>query len=197
MSDWHTPISGASDQQIRQALEQAHIPALMAALMHLNGNRDHFASVKPQFVMFAEEEDGLTEQERQLARELAFEALTRYRDGGCPELARPAEEDIIAAMNYVTGTAMADEEVPFLREELNLFAEDTRQVAVDATGLPKGFQVVIIGTGMSGIMAAIRLKQEGIPFLMLEKNPEMVWRKFVEIKLPPFRHKINSINKEQ
>ena len=41
MTDWNTPISDASDEQIRQALEQAHIPALMTALMHLNGNRDH------------------------------------------------------------------------------------------------------------------------------------------------------------
>lgn len=173
MSDWQTPISAASDEQIRQALEQAHIPALMAALMHLNGNRDHFAQVKPEFVMFAENEDGLGENDRKLARQLAFDALTRYRDDGCAELARPGEEDVVAAMNYITGTTMTDDEVPFLREELNLFAEDTRHVQIDRAALPEGFKVVIIGTGMSGIMAAIRLLQNGIPFVMLEKNPEM------------------------
>jgi len=173
MSDWQTPLSKASDEQIRQALEKAHIPALMAALVHLNGNRDHFSVVKPHFVMFAEEEDGLTEQDRKLARQLAFDALTRYRDGGCVEPARLTEGDVIATMNYITGEAMTDEEVPFLREELNLFGEDRRQVPIDKAALPEGFQVVIIGTGMSGIMAAIRLQQNGIPFVMLEKNPEM------------------------
>lgn len=173
MSDWQTPLSKASDEQIRQALEKAHIPALMAALVHLNGNRDHFSVVKPHFVMFAEEEDGLTEQDRKLARQLAFDALTRYRDGGCVEPARLTEGDVIATMNYITGEAMTDEEVPFLREELNLFGEDRRHVPIDKAALPEGFQVVIIGTGMSGIMAAIRLQQNGIPFVMLEKNPEM------------------------
>ncbi|MEE4146542.1 MAG: NAD(P)-binding protein, partial [Halieaceae bacterium] len=173
MNDWQSPLRAASDGQIQQALKRAHIPALMAALMHLNGNRDHFSLVKPQFVMFAEDEDGLSEKDRELARQLAFDALIRYRDSGCAEPPRPTGEDVVAAMNYVTGTAMPDEEVPFLREELNLFDEDKRHVPIDKAALPEGFRVAIIGTGMSGIMAAIRLQQDGIPFVMLEKNPEM------------------------
>ena len=173
MIDWHTPLSSASDEQLSSALDQAHIPALMAALMHINGNREHFSAVQPHFVMFAEDEDGLTEPDRRLARELAFNALGKYRDAGCPELALPPPEDVVAAMNYITGTDMAPEEVPFLREELNLYSEDGRRVQIDAAVVPDDFRVLIIGTGMSGIMAAIRLQQAGIRFLMLEKNPEM------------------------
>ena len=173
MSDWQTPLSAASDEQIRNALRHAHIPALMAALMHLTGNRDHFAKVRPQFVMFAEDEDGLIEGDRELARELALAALLNYRDQGCGKLAAPGPDDIIAAMNYITGEDIPSQELPFLREELNLFAEDGRQVAIDASSLNEDFQVIIIGTGMSGILMAIRLQQAGIPFIMLEKNPEM------------------------
>ena len=103
MSNWQTPISAASDEQIRNALQHAHIPALMAALMHLNGNCDHFSQVSPQFVMFAEDEDGLTEADRELARELALPALLNYRDQGCGKLADPDPENITAAMNYITG----------------------------------------------------------------------------------------------
>ena len=173
MIDWQLPISAASDEQIETALAQAHIPALMSTLMHLTGNRDHFCEVRPHFVMFAEEEDGLSEKDRNRARELALDALKKYRDSGCMELARPSSEDVIAAMNYITGTDIAPEEVPFLREELNLFGEDGRRVQIETGAIAVGFRVLIIGTGMSGILAAIRLQQEGIPFLMLEKNPEM------------------------
>ncbi|MEH6634568.1 MAG: NAD(P)/FAD-dependent oxidoreductase [Halioglobus sp.] len=173
MIDWQAPLSAASDEQITDALNSANIPALMAALMHLNGNRDHFAQVQPEFVMFAEDEDGLTEPDRQLARKLAFAALTKYRDSGYPTLTEPSEEDVTAAMNYITGTAIMPEQVPFLREELNLYAQDTRQVAIDTSTMADDFKVLIIGTGMSGILAAIRLQQQGIPFLMLEKNAEM------------------------
>ena len=173
MFDWQRPICEASDEQISSALAHAHIPALAAALMHLNGNRDHFSKVRSQFVMFAEDEDGLTDPDRLWIRERAFDALTKYRDRGCAELPRPAPDDVIAAMSYITGTEMTPEEVPFLREELNLFAEDGRRVPMDNVALAAGLNVLIIGTGMSGIMAAIRLQQAGIPFLMLEKNPEM------------------------
>lgn len=173
MTEWQTPLAMASDEQIRSALKHAHIPALMASLMHLNGNRDHFAKMRPQFVMFAEEADGLTEAERQVARDLALPALLSYRDQGCGKLVDPGPDDITAAMNYITGMDIPSQELPFLREELNLFAEDGRQVAIDTSNLSEDFQVIIIGTGMSGIMAAIRLKQSGIPFVMLEKNPEM------------------------
>ena len=85
MLDWHIPISEASDEQLRSALAQAHIPALMAALMHLTGKREHFSTVRPHFVLFAEDEDGLSEQDRDTARELAFDALKKYRDGGCAD----------------------------------------------------------------------------------------------------------------
>ena len=80
---------------------------------------------------------------RESAREPAFHALKNYRDGGCVEPARPAPEDIIAAMNYITGTDMAPQEVPFLREELNLFGEDGRRVPIDTSAIAPGFRVLV------------------------------------------------------
>lgn len=173
MSDWQTPLSAISDEQLSGALQQAHIPALLAALMHITGNRDHFALVQPHFVLMAEEEDGLAESERELARELAFSSLQQYRDGGCPALAELAAGDVTAAMNYITGEDIEPDEVQFHREELNLYGEDSRSVAIEPSAIPADYKVLIIGTGMSGILAAVRLQQQGIRFLMLEKNPEM------------------------
>jgi 4-hydroxyacetophenone monooxygenase len=45
MDKWQKPIAEADDAQLREALKQAHIPALMATLVHLNGNTDHFDAV--------------------------------------------------------------------------------------------------------------------------------------------------------
>ena len=44
--------------------------------------------------------------------------------------------------------------------------------------VPEGFRVLIIGAGVSGMCAAIRLKQMGIPFTILEKSPHLggTWR---------------------
>src|SRR5690606_27266523 len=35
------------------------------------------------------------------------------------------------------------------------------------------FTVVVIGAGMSGILAGIRLKQADVPFVIIEKNPDV------------------------
>jgi 4-hydroxyacetophenone monooxygenase len=173
MSEWQTPLSSVSDEQLSRALLQAHVPALMAALMHITGNRDHFALLQPRFELLAEEEDGLAEPERVVARELALSVLQQYRDRGCQALAELASKDVTAAMNYITGQDIEPADIPFHREELNLYGEDSRRVAIEKGAISEDYKVLIIGTGMSGILAAVRLQEQGIPFLMLEKNPEM------------------------
>jgi 4-hydroxyacetophenone monooxygenase len=162
---WQIGLMDVDDAQLRAALDQAHIPALLATIVHFTGNTDHFAQVQPRFELLAEDPDGLTEDERSLARELAFAALSDYRKGaGLVELSDAA---IQATMHRITGEDIPDLQLPMLREELNLFGEDTRRLKINTQSMDPDFQVLIIGSGMSGIVAAIRLQQEGIPFLMV------------------------------
>jgi 4-hydroxyacetophenone monooxygenase len=60
-----------------------------------------------------------------------------------------------------------------LQEELNLFGEDRRQVHIPEGVVPTDYRVLIIGAGMSGILAAIRLQAAGINYLMVDKNSEI------------------------
>jgi 4-hydroxyacetophenone monooxygenase len=170
VSQWDTTLAESDDAQLLAALDFAHIPALLATLVHFTGNLDHCEQLRPHFDLFAEEEDGLTEAERVRARQLAYDALRHFRDSGCIEPAPPADADIVSSMHYITGENIPDHMLPFLREELNLFGEDRRRVEIDVSGMPADFSVLIIGSGMSGILAAIRLQQQGIPFTVLEKN---------------------------
>jgi 4-hydroxyacetophenone monooxygenase len=59
-----------------------------------------------------------------------------------------------------------EEYVPLLLEEMELDGRDARQ----AQSTPSDFPVVVIGCGMSGLLAAIRLKEAGIPCTVVEKN---------------------------
>ena len=69
---WQTELAEASDDLLEEALELAHVPALMAALTHLLGSTEHLqGDIRPNVVPLAEEEDGLSEQQRQEARRLA------------------------------------------------------------------------------------------------------------------------------
>lgn len=169
--DWQKNLTGVDDAQLRDALEHAHIPALLASMLHLTGNTDHFDTVQPRFELMAEDVDGLTEEQRAAAREIAFAALKEYRAGAEP--AHPAEAEIEATMHRITGETFPEQLMPMLREELNLFGEDSRRVEIDTQSMDANFRVLIIGSGMSGIVAAIRLQQEGIPFVILEKNSDI------------------------
>jgi 4-hydroxyacetophenone monooxygenase len=171
---WQEDLARASDALLEEALTLAHVPALMAALTHFLGSTEHLAGdIAPLVVPFAEEEDGLSEEQRGQARAMALEVLRRYRDSGCPPLARPEDAAIRANMDYVTGEPVLEEHVELLWEELNLFDEDRRRVVIDTAGMPTGYRVLVIGAGMSGILAAVRLKEAGIPFQVIEKNPEV------------------------
>jgi 4-hydroxyacetophenone monooxygenase len=79
-------------------------------------------------------------------------------------------------MNFVAGADIPERYVPFLEEELALTATDVKAVPT-LTALPeatkKNFHVLIVGAGMSGLLAAIRLKQAGIPFVVVDKNSDV------------------------
>lgn len=170
--DWNVDLNKISDAQLQAALAVANIPALMATMTHLTNDCSHLrGDIQPLVIPLAEEEDGLTEAARQTARLLAFDILRAYRDRGCPELVAPSDAIIEQAMHYTTGHTIPDEQLPLMREELNLFGEDRRRVHIPATSVPDGYRVLIIGAGMSGILAAIRLQEAGIDYLIVDKNP--------------------------
>ena len=79
-------------------------------------------------------------------------------------------------MNFVAGAEIPERYVPFLKEELALESSDVKSGhwAEDIpASVKQSFRVLIIGAGMSGMLAAIRLKQAGIPFTIVEKNSEV------------------------
>lgn len=172
--DWTLSLQGVDDAQLAQALSRAHVPALMGALVHLQNSCEHLrGEIRPLVVPLAEEVDGLTEAAREQARAMAMSALVAYRDAGCPELAQPGESLVTETMHYITGETIPEEQMELMREELNLFGEDRRRVPVDPQAIPQDYRVLVIGAGMSGILAAVRLQEAGIPFLVVDKNPEI------------------------
>lgn len=159
----------AGDEAIRKALDDAFLPALITALAQATGDLSLLRDdIRPPSVLPAIPQGGMTDAQQAAAKEIAFEAIRSLRDN--PRQApRTSESDLRAITAWMTGAQASDDYIPLLIEELAPFEEDPRAPDWRA---PAGtaFKVAIVGAGMSGILAGIRLKQIGVPFVILEKN---------------------------
>ena len=76
-------------------------------------------------------------------------------------------------MSFMVGDEVPQEYVPMMMEELALDGVDSRAFHWDkpvSAEQKQQFKVLIIGAGMSGLLAAIRLEEAGIPYVVVEKN---------------------------
>ena len=175
--DAHIEPITSSDAEIKKAIEDAHLPSLAAALVHLTGDASLVTGdIKPVYDFFGDGQGGLTAEQQARVKARAFEALKTLRDNGGKLPKSPSSDTVRTLMNFVAGAEIPDRYVPFLTEELALEGEDMKARDWSA-GIPdadkKNFRVLIIGAGMSGLLAAIRLKQAGIPFIIVDKNKDV------------------------
>jgi 4-hydroxyacetophenone monooxygenase len=173
----HWQTITASDEEIARALEAAHIPSLLTALVHITGDIDLLrGDIRPSGEFFGDAQCGITPEQQARVRRMAFDALRTYRDGGSARPPTPSEDRALEMMSFITGEEIPDEYVDFLISELSLHGEDPYgQPGIDRIPVEakQQFRVLVIGAGMSGILAAIRLEQAGIPYLVVEKNADV------------------------
>ena len=163
-----------SDEFIAAQLEGASIPTLMMSLVHLTGDSALLQGpIRPKVVMMGGFQGALSEEDQATVRRQALKALKDYRDRGCTLPAQPSAAVVQEMMNFMVGERVGDEYVPMMLEELALDGNDSRAPSwsreVPASVRDK-FHVLVIGAGMSGLLQALRLKEAGIPFTVVEKN---------------------------
>jgi 4-hydroxyacetophenone monooxygenase len=177
--DFGGDLSGADDATVRAALAHAEFPALLPALAALLGDPslvpDH---LQPDPTNVMDPNGGLSPAQLAEAHELAFGAICRLRDtagaGGATALPDLDVDELRHLLGYVAGGAPVDDYLELLREELSL-DEDLRTPtwAKDELAPDRPFRVAVIGAGMSGLLAAYRLRQAGLDVVVLEKNADV------------------------
>ncbi|WDZ83804.1 flavin-containing monooxygenase [Micromonospora cathayae] len=171
------PAAGPPPQwrdELRASLADADIPVLLMVLVHLTGDRKWIEEPfrpKRDVRLFPHESGGLSEEVQETVREAARTAIEQAY--GRTDIA-PVDPDRYAEMMSVcVGEPVPDAYTPLLLEEMGVrpweptWATPPEPARLDAT------HVVVVGAGLSGLCAAIRLKRAGIPFTVLEQNPEV------------------------
>ena len=166
----------ADVEEIGRLLDAADLPSLLAALAHATGDLDLVPGdlwLNPDLAL--QPDGGWDEQQVERARDLATRGIERVvapaGDG-----AGPADELVASLIDWLTGTDLDDGYRAMLAEELAVTGDLRVPEPITEDGWPpetSHFPVAVIGAGMSGILAAHRLKQAGVDCVVLEKNRDV------------------------
>jgi 4-hydroxyacetophenone monooxygenase len=147
---------------IRRAVELADLNAVRVALYQQTGDPE--IAALPTAI-------NLDPAERELLIDKAAAWLEQHAQPGMPP--EPPEAELRALMNLATADEMGDLEFES-RRDLPAFKQFpfTTDWPGDKPELPEGFQVAVIGSGFSGLAMGVQLERLGIPYVVLERQPE-------------------------
>lgn len=173
--DTFDPAGLASDpERLREALRGADPATLMLVLVHLTGNAAWLDRARPYIVGPSSYQETMPEALRAEIREALFECLLDLARSGRSLPPMPRGDLLREMLEVAAGQSVADDYLAMVSEDLEVDSRDDRGMVWRHDLLPNpapGFHVVIIGAGMSGLCAAIRLREAGLAFTIIEKNP--------------------------
>jgi 4-hydroxyacetophenone monooxygenase len=162
--------SAAPMSALQDALESANLPTLLAALTHLTGERRWLEPpYRPAPARGPGDNDtgGLPEDVQAYIRAQAMQVLLDFREGRRTPVPPPDAEDVARILGASLGEEVPPEAGPLLAEELGI--SDRATATTEGTAQ----HVLVIGAGLSGLAAAVRLKASDTPFTVVERNADV------------------------
>jgi 4-hydroxyacetophenone monooxygenase len=171
------PSQPLDADRLRRAVEDANIPTLAMVLFQLTGDRRW---LKPPYKparsrgLGPNDSGGLPDAAAADVRAAAIDAILAWADGRPAAVPVPESGLLREMLSICVAEEVPPEYERMMREEMGfepVVAEAPRTEAA------RDFPVVIIGAGISGLVAALRLREAGIPFVVLERNDDVggVW----------------------
>lgn len=158
---------------LRAELEGADAATLLLVLVQLTGDTHILARARLHIAGPMNYQETMPEELRGEIRERLTEALIDYARSGRPLPPIPEGGLLREMLSAAVGEEVSEDYVAMMREDLGASEVDPRGLVwrtKPAKDRLDAFPVVIIGAGMSGICAAVRLREAGIPFTVIEKN---------------------------
>lgn len=158
------------ESAFREALTVANIPTLLMVLYQLTGEARWLCEpYRPSRSRGLGDNDtgGLAPELQLEVRSAAFKAIWAWRQGKPAVVGEPSSDLLVRMMSWAMGEPVPTGYAQMIAEGLGL---PDRSAPTVPAAVPPGFNVVVIGAGVSGLCAAVRLGQAGIPYAIVERN---------------------------
>ena len=158
-----------SKQTLESALDSASFPVVAALLVHFTGDISILEKLpRPNQAVLGEIQGFLSEDDKQTIKKIALKEISKFfSNHEVNDIYVPSNEELNKMMSFVVGENVSPDYIPMMLRDLNITSQDLKLSSV--TTKPS-LEVLIIGAGMSGILAAIKLAERGIKFKIYEKN---------------------------
>jgi 4-hydroxyacetophenone monooxygenase len=175
-TNYYRSVTELATLSVDDAVADADVPVLLVSVAQLTGDlsllRDEF---RPDASNLFDPNAGISPEHQAQARRLAADALRRHLESGRPPAPAPDDAALRRMIAFLVGDEPVAEYEQLLREELAPAGTDPRAPSWRAGEVAPGraFSVAVVGAGMSGLAAAYRFTQVGIPVTVFEKNSDV------------------------
>ena len=158
-------------QTLEKALDSASFPVVAALLVHFTGDISILDKLpRPHQAVLGETQGFLSEDDKQTIKKIALKKINRFfSNHEINDIYIPTNHQLHKMMNFIVGESVSTDYIPMMLNDLNITSHSSKAHRAKKSTL----EVLIIGAGMSGILAAIKLAEKGIKFKIYEKNIDL------------------------
>jgi 4-hydroxyacetophenone monooxygenase len=159
------------EPDLDRLLGEADVPCLLMAYVHVSGDFALMDRFRP-FIRGLYEE-AFAQYPEALVQELHGKLRERLAAEPDEEGFRLSPDQMKEMMSVLAVEKVGDEFLPLLMEQMGFEAPVIRSEVPGRAAPREGFKVLVIGAGLGGMCAAIKLDQAGYDWEIIEKNPEI------------------------
>ena len=158
-----------TDEFLRDVVNELHIVPLAMSLVHLTGDATLVDEVAPYVQGPWDYSERLPEDIKMRLRGRMVDAMRAYLGG---RAAVPVSRDLMQRMlSAAVGETVNPEYEPMIRTQMGVEVLEQPEELPPAKRAARGrFRALVVGAGVSGILAGIKLQEAGISFDILEKD---------------------------
>lgn len=156
---------------LRKSLLDANLPTLLMVYITFTQDEEYLERFSPYIrSIYSPEPTNIPEDLAEDLRQRLFDLLTATTP---PKRKALDREFMRKMMSISVGEVVDPEFIPALHDQMGFEPSVPRKELPDRLHPPSDFQVVVIGAGMTGIAAGVKLGEAGYDYTIFEKNAEV------------------------